>query len=135
MNPKFPGEEWLNNFHNRLNTDEQYARIAKGWEGDITVVLEPDHSLNEKLIFYFDLWHGKCKRVAILKSEGEVNSAFVISSTYDNFVLLLRGKLDPIQAMLTRKLKVKGSMAVMMRNVPVVLDFVRCAREATDEIA
>jgi putative sterol carrier protein len=36
--------------------------------------------------------------------------------------------------MLTRKLKVKGNMAVMMRNVPVVLDFVRCAREVTDEI-
>ena len=37
------------------------------------------------------------------------------------------------QAMLTRKLGVKGNMAVMMRNVPTVLDFVRCAGEVTDE--
>jgi hypothetical protein len=29
---------------------------------------------------------------------------------------------------------VKGSMAYMMRNVPTVLDFVRCAREVTTEI-
>jgi len=38
-----------------------------------------------------------------------------------------------MQAMLTRKLGVQGNMAVMMRSVPVVLDFVRCAREVTDE--
>jgi hypothetical protein len=31
--------------------------------------------------------------------------------------------------MVTRKLRVQGSMAYMMRNIPVVLDFVRCARE------
>jgi hypothetical protein len=34
--------------------------------------------------------------------------------------------------MMTRKLQVQGNMAVMMRSVPVVLDFVRCAREVTD---
>jgi hypothetical protein len=38
-----------------------------------------------------------------------------------------------MQAMLTRKLHVKGNMSVMMRNVPSVLDFVRCAKENTDE--
>jgi hypothetical protein len=37
-----------------------------------------------------------------------------------------------MQAMITRKLRVQGSMAYMMRNVPVVLDFVRCAREITN---
>lgn len=134
MNPKFPSEEWLNNFHNKLNSDEQYAKIAKNWEGDICVVLEPNHRLKERLVYYWDLWHGKCKRVAVLESEEEIDSAFVITSTYDNFSLLLEEKLDPIQAMLTRKLKVKGNLAILMRNVPVVLDFVRCAREVTDEI-
>ena len=43
-------------------------------------------------------------------------------------------KLDPMQAMMTRKLNVQGSMAMMMRNVPVVLDFVRCAREVTSRV-
>jgi hypothetical protein len=36
--------------------------------------------------------------------------------------------------MMTRKLNVHGNMAVMMRNVPVVLDFVRCAREVTSDV-
>jgi hypothetical protein len=35
--------------------------------------------------------------------------------------------------MITRNLRVDGSMAYMMRNVPVVLDFVRCAQEIETE--
>ena len=41
------------------------------------------------------------------------------------------GKLDPMTAMLSNRLKVAGSLGYMMRNVPTVLDFVRCAREIT----
>ncbi len=37
-------------------------------------------------------------------------------------------------AMMTMKLKVQGSMGYMMRNVPSVLEFVRAAGEATEEI-
>jgi putative sterol carrier protein len=35
--------------------------------------------------------------------------------------------------MITRKLKVQGSMGYMMRNVPTVLEFVRCAKEVDTE--
>ena len=52
----------------------------------------------------------------------------------DNFTAVLLGKVDAVTAMVTNKLKVSGSMAYMMRNVPTVLDFVRCAREITTEI-
>jgi hypothetical protein len=34
-------------------------------------------------------------------------------------------------AMMTNKLRVRGNMGYMMRNVPTVLDFVRCAGENT----
>jgi hypothetical protein len=37
-----------------------------------------------------------------------------------------------MQALLTRKIGVQGNMAVLMRNVPTVLDFVRCCRDVTD---
>ncbi len=43
-----------------------------------------------------------------------------------------RRSLDPIQAMLTRRLSVQGNMVTITRNVPTVLDFVRCCREVTD---
>lgn len=134
MSVIFPSVDWLNALHEKINADEHYADIAKKWEGDMTVVIEPQGNLKERRIFYLDLWHGKCRGVAELNDIAEKNAAFVLTSGYDNIKLIMTGKLDPMQAMLTRKLSVKGNMAVMMRSVPTVLDFVRCAREITGEI-
>jgi putative sterol carrier protein len=45
-----------------------------------------------------------------------------------HFLKVVTGELDPMQAMMTRRLRVEGNMAYMLRNVPTVLDFVRCCR-------
>lgn len=130
----FPSPDWLQALFEKLNSDEHYAKVAKGWEGDMIVVIEPSGLLNEKLLYYLDLWHGKCRKIEIMKEMPSVLPKFVLTATYDNISHIMKGQLDPMQAMLTRKLQVHGSMAYMMRNVPVVLDFVRCAREVTTEI-
>ncbi|MBI5932854.1 MAG: SCP2 sterol-binding domain-containing protein [Chloroflexi bacterium] len=134
MSVIFPSIDWLNELDAKLNNDERYADIAKKWEGDMIVVVEPEGNLKERMVFYLDLWHGKCRGVAMLKDPAEKQASFVLSATYDNIKRIMTGKLDPMQAMLTRKLSVKGNMAVMMRSVPTVLDFVRCCREITKEI-
>lgn len=124
----FPSKEWLVNLKEKLNTDDQYARIAKDWEGDLLFVIDPDDKFTKSAYLYLDLWHGKCREVEERNEIGE-SPAFILRSGYSNFMEILNGRLDPMQAMMTRKLNVKGNMLVMMRNVPTVLDFVRCARE------
>jgi putative sterol carrier protein len=57
-----------------------------------------------------------------------------LRSQYANFASIVLGRMDPMTAMLTSKLKVDGSLGYMMRNVPTVLDFVRCAREITTDV-
>ncbi len=132
----FPSVEWLQAMRDKLNSDQDYARIAKNWEGDLLFEIEADGPLKETSYFYFDLWHGTCRDVFMVNDEelADLKPAYVLSATYSQITRLLKGELDPMQAMITRKLKVKGSMAYMMRNVPVVLDFVRCAREIEAEI-
>jgi putative sterol carrier protein len=133
---KFPSAEWLQALKEKLNSDERYARIASKWEGDLMFHIEPDGHFTETQYFYLDLWHGKC-RGAFIPEETKLldyKPVFVLKAPFGNFIRLLRGELDPMQAMITRKLKVQGSMAYMMRNVPVVLDFVRCAQEIETEI-
>jgi putative sterol carrier protein len=130
----FPSPEWLEKLVEKLNADEQYARIARNWEGDMACVLEPGGPLKEQQIYYLDLWHGKCRKSAILKDMTEIKPAFILKAPYENFARVVKGELDPMQAMLTRKLQVQGSMAYMMRNVPSVLDFVRCLKEITTEV-
>lgn len=128
---KFPSAEWLVALKEKLNSDEQYARIASKWEGDLMFRIEPDGPLTETWYFYTDLWHGKCKDAYIVEQDqvADHTPAYILSAPYRNFIRVLKGDLDPMQAMITRKLKVQGSMAYMMRNVPVVLSFVRCAQE------
>jgi putative sterol carrier protein len=115
------------------NNDAHYAEVAKKWEGDMTIVIEPEGNLTERKIYYIDLWHGKCRGVVELKDVSEKKATFVMTATYENIKRIMTGKLDPMQAMMTRKLLVQGNLGVMMRSVPTVLDFVRCAREVTSE--
>ena len=130
----FPSLEWLKDLDAKLNTDAHYADIAQKWEGDMVIVIEPEGNLKEQKMYYLDLWHGKCRGVAEITDLSEKKPAFVLKASYENIKRIVTGKLDPMQAMLTRKLIVQGNMAVMMRSVPTVLDFVRCTRDITNEI-
>ncbi len=131
MSGVFPSIEWLEALHKHLNSDEKYAQIAKSWEGDIMFDILPSGALNERTLIYLDLWHGKCRKVQY-NVDQKTTSDFILQASYDDFVRVLTGQLAPMTAMMTRRLKVEGSMAYMMRNVPTVLQFVRCAQDVTD---
>jgi putative sterol carrier protein len=135
MPATFPSEEWLKGLEAKLNSDKRYGEIAKNWEGDLFFFIEPEGNLKEQLTFYLDLWHGKCRKVDFKPSpEVYPHPGFTLTASYNNITAILTSKLNPMTAMMTSKLKVKGSMGYMMRNVPTVLDFVRCAQEVTSEI-
>jgi len=135
MGAIFPSAEWLNALEVKLNGDAHYNQIAKNWEGDLIFEIQAQGNLKQQLIMYLDLWHGKCRKVEYAPdSASHPKSTFILRSPYDNFTAILQGRLDPMTAMMTSKLKVEGSLAYMMRNVPTVLDFVRCAREITTDI-
>lgn len=130
--PIFLTEEWLRTFEEKLNTDPQYAEIAKTWEGDVVMTVNPGKELEDQVVMYFDLWHGKCRQASFVDNEIDQEVAFVLKGEYENYARILKGDLHPMQAMLTRKLSVQGNMGLLMRNVPTVLDFVRCAQEVTE---
>ena len=132
----FPSVEWVSALKDKLNSDERYAHVARKWEGDILFEVKPDGPLDNPEIYYLDLWHGKCRDICSVEPEriGDYEAAYTLSAPYSILARVMKGDLDPMQALITRKLTVKGSMAYMMRNVPVILDFVRCAKEITTEI-
>jgi putative sterol carrier protein len=133
MGYPFPSEAWLNALNDILNSDERYAEVAKKWEGDILFIILPDETADgqTKSVYYLDLWHGKCRKVSYIDpSTADLPKAkFVFEITNKQVVKILQGEMDAMQAMVTRKLKVGGDLGYMLRNVPVVLDFIRCCRE------
>lgn len=130
----FPSAEWLKAVEEKLNEDTHYRAIAKNWEGDLLLVFEPEGNLKERVYMYFDLWHGTCRRTEMRTEISSFKPIFTVTAGYGNFTKILRGELDPMAAMLTNKVRLHGGLGYMMRNVPTVLDFVRCCREATTEI-
>jgi putative sterol carrier protein len=127
----FPSNDWLTALNEKLNNDEKYAQIARNWEGDMVFMIQADGTRQEPASFYLDLWHGKCRGSYVIPAGQEVKAVLLLHAPYGNFVRLLKGELEPMQSLLTRKIAVQGNMAILMRNVPTVLDFVRCAREIT----
>ncbi len=128
---QFPSEAWLTALMDKLNTDEKYAQVAQKWEGDMIFVIEAGDHRPEETRFYLDLWHGKCRDAYSLALGQDKKATFTLRGSYENYTRLLKGEIDPMQALLTRKIGVQGNMAVLMRSVPTVLDFVRCCREIT----
>ena len=131
MSYAFPSEAWLEAFMETLNQDERYAQVAHKWEGDFAFVIEPDDPESSEIIyFYMDLWHGKMRSGQMASSLETMpkKPEFIMKASESVFRRVLTGDLDPMQGMLTRKLRVQGNMAYILRNVPTVLEFVRCCQ-------
>ena len=132
---QFPSAGWLDALQLKLNTDEHYGVIARSWEGDLYFDIRSDGRLSRTTSMYLDLWHGRCRRVTFDAPLDPLRRPrFVLISSYSNFTAVLLGEMNPMTAMMTSKLKVDGDLGYMMRHVPTVLDFVRCAREITADV-
>lgn len=124
MSFKFPSPEWTDAFEEKINTSDAYAAAAKTWEGDLLFVVD-----ESKDGIYLDLWHGKCRRSEYLASLDGVVAEFTISAPLAKWNSVLAGKLDPIQGMVTRQLKLQGNLVKIMKNVKSAQELVKCATQ------
>jgi putative sterol carrier protein len=130
---KFPSEEWIKAFKEELNKNEAYAEAAKDWEGDFLFIVTPDEGLEKEMVFYVDLWHGKCRDAYMVPSRETKTAEFIYEGPYSNWKKLIMGQLDPIQSLLMRKFKLKGNMAKIMRYTKAASELVKTASRVPTE--
>lgn len=123
---KFPSDEWIKELKNQINASEEYAKSAKDWEGDFIFVSEPDDTNPDTAYMFLGLYHGECTDAAMIASEDERKAEFVVRAPAANWRKVIEGKLDPIQGMLTRKLKLQGNMMKIMRYPKAAKELVAC---------
>ncbi len=136
MSYKFPSAEWVEALKDVINSSEAYRSAAKTWEGDFFFVIEPDSTttFTEPVTLYMDLWHGECRDAYVVENPKEHKQPeFVISAPYSVWKQVVTAKLDPIQAMMTRKLKLKGNLMKIMRSVKAANELVRCCTQVPTE--
>jgi putative sterol carrier protein len=122
----FPTDAWIKDLSRRLNESESYERSARDWEGDFVFVVEPDGSCADTTFLFLGLRHGKSPAAELISGRDDRESEFVMSAPYGTWRRVIEGKLDPIQGMMTRQLKVEGNMMKIMRYPKAAKEIVDC---------
>lgn len=122
MAVQFPSEEWTEAIVNAINSSDAYAQAAKTWEGDLMFVIENSGGI------HLDLWHGKARSGEYVPDPSKVKSEFRITAPMEKWKSVLTGKLDPVQGMVTRQLKLDGNLVKIMKNVKAAQELVKCAQ-------
>jgi putative sterol carrier protein len=129
MSIPFASDEWVEALMVKINESEAYRSAAKTWEGDFYFIVEPEGTTGEAVIMYMDLWHGDC-REAFVAQDAEVRQPeFRINAPLGAWQLVVTKKLDPIQALMTRRLKLQGNMMKIMRAVKAAQELVNCCTQ------
>jgi putative sterol carrier protein len=123
---KFPSDEWIMELSRQLNASESYEKSAKDWEGDFVFVVEPDDAYDSTAYLFLGLYHGKSTGAAALASKDEREAEFTIRGPFSTWRQVIEGKLDPIQGMMTRRLKLEGNMMKIMRYPKAAKEIVDC---------
>jgi len=126
MGIQFATDAWIKELGNQLNMSQAYERSAKDWEGDFVFVVEPDEAFPQTAYMFLGLCHGKCTDAAVVASETERPAEFIIRAPFSAWRQVVEGKLDPIQGMMTRKLKLQGNMMKIMRYPKAAKEIVSC---------
>jgi putative sterol carrier protein len=126
-------EEWVQAFADAINASLAYADAAKTWEGDFYIIIESGGPVQDEIVMYLDLWHGKCREAFIVPDRSSKSPAFVISAAEAAWRKVIDRKLDPIQGMMTRQLKLKGDMVKIMKAVKAAKELVECVCQVPTE--
>lgn len=127
---QFGSPDWLEAYVKTLNENEAYEEAAATWEGDFLFIVWPDKEagVDEEVVMWMDLWHGKCRAYEMLPNRESKETAFIYEGEYANWQEIIEGRLDPIKALLTRRMKLTGDRAKVMRATRAAKELVRTAQ-------
>ena len=128
---KFPSDEWIKNFKDELNKNKTYEEVAKNWEGDFLLIISPDEELKDEVVFYVDLWHGKCRDAFIVTREK--NAAFVFRGPYSNWKKVINNELDPLRGLIRGMFIVEGDSKIILDQAKAAQELVNTASKIPTE--
>jgi putative sterol carrier protein len=134
---RFPSEEWLKEYVQRINASPSYREAAETWEGDVAYVIEaePDKGVSEDVWAWLDLWHGECREGKIVSQEEGQKARFVIRAPYSRWKEVIKRELDPVKGMMQGKLKLRGDLPTIVKYVKAANELVNVAQTVPTEFS
>ncbi len=123
----FGSEAFIQEFKNVVNENKAYEDAARDWEGDFLFVIGPDGPLTTEIVYYVDLYHGKCRDARLLPAR-ERKTSFIYEGPLRSWVKLLGKQLDPIGSIMLGRFRLHGNLAKILR-------YTRAAKELVNSVS
>lgn len=124
----FGSDAFIQEFKDTVNGNAAYEDAARDWEGDFLFIIKPDGPLTREIVYYVDLFHGKCRQARLIETREGVKTSFIYEGPLKSWVQLLGKQLDPIGSLMLGKFKLHGNLAK-------ILKYTRAAKELVNSVA
>jgi putative sterol carrier protein len=124
---RFPSDEWIKLFREEPNKNKAYEDAAKDWEGDFLFIVTPDEELKKEIVFYIDLWHGKCREAYLVRREK--TAQFIFKGPYSNWKKVIKKELDPLRGLIRGMFTVEGDSRVILDQAKAAQELVNTAQK------
>lgn len=117
---KFPSDEWVEAFGKAINDSEEYQTAGKPWTFGVTALVvsaQPDIGLEEDYGIWLDLHEGVCNEALPCDVEKARTAPFCITGQYGRWKQVIHKELEPVKGMMQGKLKLKGKLPIIVKNV------------------
>jgi putative sterol carrier protein len=135
---RFATQAWADAFRAEIEASTTYRRVAASWKhGPVVywVRAAPSLGLPSPIGLWLDLVAGRCRAARIIDEAEADRVSFCISGDYRDWKAVIRRQLDPIKAIMTRRLELRGSMFTLLRYVAAAMEMVACAQRVPAEFA
>ena len=126
----FPSAEWAAEFKKQVQASAAYRQAAATWTfGPVALVTRADPGLGlaDDVGMWLDIDRGICNDVRMVPRAEADGAPFCITGDYARWKSVLRREVDPVKAMMQKKLELKGQMTTIVKYVNASKELVECA--------
>lgn len=117
----FPSKEWCEEAIRRVNADPESAAAGRGWEGDFGLVVDAEPGkLERPFVLYCRPDGGRIAEFEIMEDPDDLDEtepAYRIRAPYSVWKGLLVGALDPMVALVDRRMRVEGNVQPLIERM------------------
>ena len=126
MGYKITSAEWVAELQRQLNQSESYERAAKDYVGTVIFSVEPDETYDGSAHMYLKILNGKCIETGKVASPKNIPTVMIVYARYGTWRKIIEGKLDPIQGVMMRQLRIEGDILRLMRYPKAAKEMISC---------
>ena len=135
---RFATLQWAEAFRAEIEACAVYRKAGRGWtHGPIAFVVRaaPALGVPAPIALWLDLEAGRCRSARVVTIAEAARAPFCVEGAYADWQSVVRRQLDPVKAIVTRRLSLRGSLFTLLRYVPAAMALVGCALRVPAEFA